>query len=359
MRNHQNGPRDGREASATIGGLRAGRFGRPLLSLFSGAGGFDLGFEEAGFHVGAAYDIRSHSVASFNRNRGNAIIAECRDLRRTSADDIETKIGTPIGVIGGPPCQSFSTANSHQRDNDPRHQLPFRFAALLGELNKANGVLFFAFENVPGLLRKQHAIRMGMLKKAFRDAGFSVSVALLNALDYGVPQKRARLFMVGYNTARFGDLPWFLPQPLRAEHGSLSVRNAIGSLPEPVIFADHERGEPIPFHPNHWCMTPRSSRFVENSLAPGDAAKRSFKTLHWDRPSLTVSYGNREVHVHPKCHRRLSVYEAMQLQGFPKRYVLEGTLSSQITQVSEAVPPPLAYAVAASIASQLETARKR
>ena len=73
-------------------------------------------------------------------------------------------------------------------------------------------------------------------------------------------------------------------------------------------------------------------------------------TLQWDAPSLTVAYGHREVHIHPGCHRRLSVFEAMRLQGFPDDYELVGTLSAQITQVSEAVPPPLAEAVARAVA---------
>jgi DNA (cytosine-5)-methyltransferase 1 len=97
-------------------------------------------------------------------------------------------------------------------------------------------------------------------------------------------------------------------------------------------------------------MRPKSRKFTTpGALKPGNGRNRSFKTLDWDRPSLTVAYGHREVHIHPDCHRRLSVYEAMKLQGFPDHYELIGSLSSQIVQVSEAVPPPLAYAVAASV----------
>lgn len=328
---------------------------KPLLSLFCGSGGFDLGFEGAGFKVGAAFDIRPDSVASYNGNRVNPI-AECRDIRKLSATDVIASIGTPVGVIGGPPCQSFSVANATRRGDDPRHQLPFKFAALLKTLNSSDEVAFFAFENVPGLLRKEHAVRMGMLKRAFRDAGFSVSLQLLNAVDYCVPQKRARLFIVGLNKAMFGDIPWIPPTPIASTKEMLTVRRAIANLPEPVIFANYKPGDRIPHHPNHWCMTPRSSRFGKaGGLRAGDSAKRSFKTLDWDRPSLTVSYGNREVHIHPGCHRRLSVFEAMRLQGFPDDYVLDGSLSSQITQVSEAVPPPLAHAVARSIGMQLRT----
>ena len=104
-----------------------------------------------------------------------------------------------------------------------------------------------------------------------------------------------------------------------------------------------------PIHPNHWCMVPKSDRFKNNKLIPGDCSQRSFRTLEWERPSYTVAYGNREVHVHPSGNRRLSVYEAMLLQGYPTNYELKGTLSDQFQQVSQAVPPPMAKAVAQSI----------
>ena len=100
-------------------------------------------------------------------------------------------------------------------------------------------------------------------------------------------------------------------------------------------------------------MNPKSRKFFDGSLTPGHSSGRCFKTLAWDSLSFTVAYGHREVHVHPDGHRRLSVLEAMKLQGFPDKYVLEGTLSAQIDQVSEAVPPPLAEAVATSIRAML------
>ena len=98
-------------------------------------------------------------------------------------------------------------------------------------------------------------------------------------------------------------------------------------------------------------MNPKSPRFFNGSLSEGYVSGRSFKTLAWNAPSITAAYGHREVHVHPNGRRRLSVFEAMKLQGFPDAYVLDGTLSAQIDQVSEAVPPPLAEAVAKSIMS--------
>lgn len=325
--------------------------GKRLLSLFSGAGGMDLGFEEAGYEVGAAFDIRPDAVASYNRNRGSSV-ARVSDIRTLAATDIVSTIGVPLGVIGGPPCQSFSIANSSHDSNDPRHRLPFRYARLISELNRSNGVAFFVFENVPGLLSKRYSRRLALLLTKLSRAGFNVARCVLDAKDYGVPQTRRRLFVVGINRYLFGDLSWRSPDA-SVKGEPLSVRTAIGELPEPIHFKELLPGGAIPFHANHWCMTPRSQRFATTgALVAGRSSHRSFKVLSWDKPSLTVSYGNREVHIHPDCHRRLSVFEAMRLQGFPDRYVLTGTLSSQITQVGEAVPPPLARAVAESIMRQ-------
>lgn len=100
-------------------------------------------------------------------------------------------------------------------------------------------------------------------------------------------------------------------------------------------------------------MTPKSPKFFDGSLTSARSSGRSFKVLDWDKPSYTVSYGHREVHVHPDGRRRLSVFEAMLLQGFPREFELLGTLSDQISQVSEAVPPPLAEAVAHAIREAL------
>ena len=325
---------------------------KPLLSLFCGAGGMDLGFEQAGFEIGAAFDIRPDAIASYNRNRQRAV-ARVTDIKKLKSEDIEATIGVPYGVIGGPPCQSFSIANSSHDDKDPRHRLPFRFAHMISQLNKSNGVAFFVFENVPGLLSKRYSHRLAQLEAALGRAGFNVTRHVLDAKDYCVPQTRRRLFVVGINKHLFGALRWQPPTPF-GNGGPLSVRDAIGGLPEPTYFGDYSSGDVLPYHPNHWCMTPRSRKFVtRGALVAGNSSNRSFKVLGWEKPSLTVSYGNREVHIHPDCHRRLSVFEAMRLQGFPDTYTLKGTLSSQFTQVSEAVPPPLARAVADSLIWQL------
>jgi DNA (cytosine-5)-methyltransferase 1 len=330
-----------------------------LLSLFCGAGGLDLGFERAGYDVGLAFDLRKDAIASYNRNRPDPAHGYVQDVSRLTLPLLDKLHGakfTPEGVIGGPPCQSFSRANTVHLDADPRHSLPLAYADLLKRLNKRKPVKFFVMENVTGLMTDRHKDRLRRMERRFEAAGFSVSKAVLLATDYGTPQIRERLFVVGVNTELYGGEIWQAPDKVIAEPGALTVKRAIGHLPDATRFEKHLTPADITHHPNHWCMQPRSQKFsTEGALTPGDGRNRSFKTLHWEKPSLTVAYGHREVHVHPTCTRRLSVYEAMLLQGFPEKYVLQGSLSSQIVQVSEAVPPPLAQAVAESVKELVAT----
>ena len=335
-----------------------------LLSLFCGAGGLDLGFEEAGFDVALAFDKKADSVLSYNHNRKGrakdaAHVADVTALTPEMLDEWHGGRFAPSGVIGGPPCQSFSQANRSWTNGDPRHELPIAFAKLLESLNARSPVEFFVMENVTGLLDDHHSDRLAAIETAFAEAGFPAQKAVLTATDYGTAQMRERLFLVGYNRDLFPDVAWSAPKPTSKEGDVLTVRGKIGDLAEPVHFARGLKPEDFAVHPNHWCMKPKSRRFTEKGmLKEGDGSRRSFKVLPWDGPSFTAAYGNREVHVHPRCHRRLSVFEALLLQGFPKRYELLGSLSSQIAQVSEAVPPPVAQAVAEGVASQLADARR-
>ncbi len=132
------------------------------------------------------------------------------------------------------------------------------------------------------------------------------------------------------------------------------MREIIGSLPPPAIFERGMGTDEIPFHQNHWCLKPRSEKFFNGFLKEGDVKGRPFRVLEWSKPSWTVAYGHREVHIHPSGKRRLSIYEAMLLQGFRSDYVLKGTLSDQIRLVSDAVPPPLARAIAESVLEVLD-----
>lgn len=328
---------------------------RPLLlSLFCGAGGLDQGFEEAGFKVGLALDRKRDSVNSYNLNRPQSAVAKVKDLFDAKLADIDSLYGSefrPAGVIGGPPCQSFSQANVNQKVDDARASLPLAYARLVTALHKRSPLDFFVLENVVGLVRQKHVSRLEAVECELQAAGFRTARLLLDAKDHGTPQRRPRLFLIGIDKKRFKGIdPNKITVPVQPP---ITVRTAIGSLCEPIHFVRGLDMAEQDTHPNHWCMAPKSPKFAqEGGVRPG-VKGRSFKMLSWDKPSIAVAYGHREVNIHPSGKRRLSIYEALLLQGFPRDYVLTGTLSSQIDQVSEAVPPPLAKAVAETMFNAL------
>jgi DNA (cytosine-5)-methyltransferase 1 len=191
------------------------------------------------------------------------------------------------------------------------------------------------------------------LKDLFREAGFSIFEGQLDAKDFGVPQTRRRVFIVGFNKRMYTKFSFAFP--FGTFQAWRTVKDAIGDLPPPAFFKRDLTPDKIPFHPNHWCMQPVSKKFTNGKMERGVTTNgRPFRVLHWDKPSWTVAYGNREVHIHPSGKRRLSVYEAMLLQGFPESYQLVGNLSEQIRMVSDAVPPALGEVLAGVIRPLVE-----
>lgn len=322
------------------------------MSLFSGAGGLDLGFVEAKFPLAFAIDNSSAAVESHRHNFPNAsaVTADLVKLGPAGVASHLSKIlssGEPIGVIGGPPCQGFSRANNTSAATDPRNQLPMLYLDIVKLLQAKYDVRFVLFENVLGIRDAKHEIMFRSILSKLRKQGLHTRVDEHSALDFGVPQTRNRVIIAGFKDATA--LAAFAPE--KVPRGALTVRKAIGGLPEPVFYARDLTPSTIPHHPNHWTMQPRSKRFSN----PDDlnSVGRSFRRLEWDLPSPTVAYGHREIHVHPGGHRRLSIFEAMMLQGFPVTFELKGTLSAQVEQVSNAVPPPLASALAFATARAL------
>lgn len=314
-----------------------------------------MGFHQAGFVTALAYDKRKDSVASWSSSFPKGKAFE-QDIVILSLQKLDADYGAefaPLGVIGGPPCQGFSLANRFGGLSDPRNKLVHRFFDVALALHQRNPLNFIVMENVPALAGSRGGDILKTEQKRLEESGFLVSMATLDAVDYQVPQNRKRLFLVALNS-KVARSAW---SPPAKSSERITVRSAIGELPDPIFYDRNLKTTDIPFHPNHWCMTPKSPKFISGELTQGFVGKRSFKTLSWDQPSYAASYGNREVHVHPNCKRRLSVLEAMILQGFPIETVLQGSMSSQIKQVSEAVPPPLALAVANSVAFQLERRR--
>jgi DNA (cytosine-5)-methyltransferase 1 len=310
--------------------------------------------------VRLAIDSDEAAQKTYQQNHPSASVHTV-DLSRVDASGIarlweESCPNTrPVGVVGGPPCQAFSVANARPRESDARRDLPARYALLLKGLNDRFNLDFFVFENVTGLLSPRHKDYYARLLKMFEDAHFTVWPSILDAQWFGVPQRRKRLFVVGLNRGKFGRKPFNLPDG-RGDITPVNVRQAIEGLPEAVLFKPGLQPALIPYHPNHWTMVPRSPKFENGLLKKQPVNGRSFRVLKWDAPSWTISFGHREVYVHPLGHRRLSVLEAMLLQGFPPTYQLVGTLSDQLRLASDAVPPPLAHGVALVIRDFVERA---
>lgn len=324
----------------------------PIVSLFCGCGGLDLGFREAGFQPMLAIDKEAVACMTYEQNHPGVRVLK-QDLALAPKEYAHDRLAElpreirPVGVIGGPPCQAFSLSNRNGGARDERANLPENYAAVLKELMVAFQPDFFVFENVLGLRYKKHSELFGLFKKLFSSAGFSIFEGELDAQDFGVPQARKRVFIVGFNAKKYPHLNYEFPWGTAGKRKT--VEDAIGGLPKPKYYKHGLSPSEIPVHPNHWCMRPKSRKFLNGYLKEGDVKGRPFRVLPWGRPSWTVAYGHREVHIHPSGRRRLSVYEAMLLQGFPPSYKLLGTLSDQIRLVSDAVPPPVAKALAESI----------
>lgn len=320
----------------------------PIISIFSGPGGMDLGFRQENFLPVIAIDVNQAAVDTYNHNDDRGV-AQQGDLANLSDAEIVALVRAaspdtiPRGVIGGPPCQSVSASNVHHKRNDPRKKLLLRYAQIVKALNEAFNLDFFVFENVIGIKSGKHRRYFRKIIKTLEDAGFRLFEQELNAKHFDVPQDRSRVIIVGINARLYPKHQFEFPA---GNNNIRTVANAIAGLPEPVYFARDISPEDVPHHPNHWTMNPRSSKFTNGITT---TTGRSFRRLKWERPSWTVAYGNREIHVHPTGVRRVSIFEAMLLQGFPANYRLLGNLSEQVSQISDAVPPPLARAIATAI----------
>lgn len=317
-----------------------------VVSLFSGAGGLDLGYYDAGFPLTFAVDSSLSAIKTHQRNfpATTSVAADLVALRPKGVlQHLESLLhpGDAIGVIGGPPCQGFSRANTRSAANDPRNKLPLLYLEIVEALQKKYDVKFALFENVQGIRDAKHSVAFRGILTKFGKIGLHARVDEYSALDFGVAQTRNRVIISAFSSSEAGAS--FVPTKVKRRK-ALTVRSTIGGLPQPAYFSRSLTRDAIPHHPNHWTMRPVSARFSDpDGAAPGG---RSFRRLAWDKPSPTIAFGHREIHVHPDGRRRLSIYEAMLLQGFPPEFVLEGTLSAQVEQISNAVPPPLARALA-------------
>ena len=324
-----------------------------VASFFSGAGGLDLGFERAGFEITWANEYDKTIWETFERNFPKTILDK-RSITEISPEDLPDDID---GMVGGPPCQSWSEAGALRGINDKRGQLFFNYM----EMIKNRKPKFFLAENVSGILATRHESAFSSILEGFAELGYNVTVSLVNANDYGVAQDRLRVFIVGYRT----DFNLFFTPPKPSQKKPV-LKDAIGDLTESVLPAgDGNRANPSLPVANHEYMTGGFSTIFmsRNRVRP------------WDRPSFTIQAGGRHAPLHPQApemesfgpndrrfvqgsehlYRRLSVRECARVQAFPDSHVFfYKNVADGYKMVGNAVPVNLAYALGSKIASDLK-----
>ncbi len=360
----------------------------PVLSFYSGGGFLDMGFEMAGFQIVWTNEfdldfakLHMEGITSWRKSRGNGIKAEIFNTKSvldvTSNDIIAEAFlqGKPenFGIIGGPPCQDFSVNGSGKGFNGTRGKLTIIFFDKILELNPT----FFVMENVMGLINRS-TTKDFLLKLLSRiEKEYYVDHQTLNALDFGVPQFRERVFFVGIRKNKidkgvidqnpFGK--WF-PFPVNINHTDAAIKYKwpiavpFGkklSKPEDLpldlcvenCLVPFREIKKIPNADEYFNLYVEEQRLLE--IKEGETNRPSFKRLHRYKYSPTACYGNNEVHLHPYRNRRLSVRETLRIQGVPDTYVLppEIALSKKFKMIGNGVPVPLAEAVATSLKSFL------
>jgi DNA (cytosine-5)-methyltransferase 1 len=335
------------------------------ISLFSGGFGLDLGMEAADFEVAACVEIASAMRETIRHNRPHVeIIGDGEsdaggDLYKLSTEFIMERAGVRQGeidlVVGGPPCQSFSILGKRQGLDDPRGSLMLEFVRVVREA-KPRG---FILENVVGFTNLHKGEALKQVKALLEEEEYKVHVWVLNAVDFGVPQYRERVFLVGFHKSmpQVEDFPkpvptYRPPSPLTL----FDVSQTADSRPEYLMVRDVLFNMPQDL-PNHELRVHGDTvrrRYEELAEGARDRIDHTDR-LRWDTPSGTVLVGSSEgggrPFIHPGEPRHITVREAARLQTFPDTWVFCGTQTDQYRQVGNAVPFRLSRAVALHVAS--------
>ncbi|WP_443711712.1 DNA cytosine methyltransferase [Ruminococcus bromii] len=326
-----------------------------LISLFSGAGGLDLGFEKAGFNISMANEYDKGIWATYEANHSAPLIKG--DIRNIKDTDFPNEID---GIIGGPPCQSWSEAGSLRGINDSRGQLFFDYIRIL----KNKQPKFFLAENVSGMLASRHSEAVKNIIQQFEDCGYNLTLTLVNAADYGVPQDRKRVFYIGFRKDLKIDFKFPNPSTPNAKD-KLTMKDAIGDLvdtPVPALPKNKTNGDlEIPNH--EYYIGAYSTIFMSRNRVRG-----------WNEQAFTVQASGRQCQLHPQApkmkfveknkrifvpgyedlYRRLTVRECARIQGFPDDFKFIYTdVDYGYKMIGNAVPINLAYIIACSIKDAL------
>ncbi|MFA5168259.1 MAG: DNA cytosine methyltransferase [Candidatus Omnitrophota bacterium] len=368
-----------------------------LFSFFSGAGFLDLGFESERFRIEYVNEIHAPFLKGYRYSREMRGIGMpefgCHELdiaelhKGNTKNDLKTFIrraritAEAIGFIGGPPCPDFSIGGKNRGHKGENGKLSGNYIELVCEQKPD----FFLFENVKGLWQtKRHRDFYETIKIKTQNAGYVTTERLINAIEYGVPQDRDRIILIGFHKSvlknlgyKFnnpqGDLadvfPWLKntdyqsekvfslswpgSEPFKVDSKKLCPKQVI----EPLTVEHWFKKNDVLNHPNSAdCFKPRAGLAKFLTVQEGDDSRKSYKRLHRWRYSPTACYGNNEVHLHPYKARRISVAEALAIQSLPKDFVLpsEMGLTNLFKTVGNGVPFLVARGLAKSIASFLK-----
>lgn len=326
-----------------------------VISLFSGCGGLDLGFERAGFEVPVANEFDSTIYATFKANHPNTHLIE-GDVRQVTKVDIAPYIdGEVDGIIGGPPCQSWSEAGSLRGIEDARGQLFFDYIRILKEFKPK----FFLAENVSGMLANRHNAAVQNILKMFEDAGYDVTLTLVNAKDYGVAEERKRVFYIGFRKDL--NISFVFPKgSTEDDDKKITLRDIIWDLQETAVPSgqkNHHNPEAI-----------NNNEYFTGAFSPIFMSRNRVKS--WDEQAFTVQASGRQCQLHPQApkmqkfdkndwrfvegsehlYRRMTIREVARVQGFPDDFQFIYTdTNNAYKMIGNAVPVNLAYEIAVAI----------
>ncbi|NIL74881.1 DNA cytosine methyltransferase [Rhodococcus sp. B10] len=334
-----------------------------VVDFFSGCGGTSLGFLNAGMKIRGGIDFDADSAGTFRRNFPNSEFIE-DDIRSVSLDRIrELMPDGPTLFAGCAPCQPFSRQNKNQSKRDPRRSLLAEFGRIATSLRPELVVV----ENVPGLQKPLRGGPFDEFISNLHKAGYDTNVAILRALEFGVPQERKRLVVVA---SRIGPASLPAATHVLTRKRAKTVRQAIGKLPA------LKAGEVDAKDPDHAAMKLADINLARIRATPEGGDRRDWDSdlvaechrehsghtdaygrMWWDRPAsgLTtrcISYSNGRFG-HPEQDRAISLREAACLQTFPRSFKFTGTLTSRAKQVGNAVPPLMAQRIAEALTAPL------
>ena len=341
------------------------------ISLFAGAGGCSLGFSEFGVNILAAYDVCKEAVDTYNYNfEGQK--GQIEDLSTCNFRQVRESLGLHRGeldlIIGGPPCQGFTTAGRRSED-DSRNKLLANYVNALQEFYPR----WFMMENVEGILTTTNGDFLVDCIQGMILLGYTVFLKKVYMQEYGIPQRRNRVIIVGNREGKSFEFP----KPIALangriyKNGSLTLRDAIADIEDidiPEINhirkvetgIQHERirllkegqtMKDLPKELQHKSFAKRASRRVCDGT-PSEkrgGSPSGLKRLIYDEPSLTITGSATSEFIHPTQDRMLTVRECARIQTFPDRFIFFGSDSQQLQQIGNAIPPLFANIMAAQI----------